>query len=218
MLPKLLSNLSMVLKRIISLFALILLLQSCVESDFQEFSEEDKADEIAMFQLQQARQDSLNTYLKKAEEQLNNKKIEFGIQYLDSALIYATVDRKNEIHVQKAQLYVNQKKYDAAIAEYNELINVKHDIKESYYKRALCYQKQRKTQEAVNDLKQAITFGHAEARELHEKINPIKKRVSYYVTRCCDGTTSHAKGRGACSHHGGVCNWNDPVYEGYRKY
>lgn len=25
--------------------------------------------------------------------------------------------------------------------------------------------------------------------------------------RCCDGTRSYATGRGACSHHGGVCEW-----------
>lgn len=208
----------MVLKRIISFFAVILLLQSCVESDFQVSSEEEKAYGAAVLQLQQARQDSLNTYLGKAEEQFNNKKVEFGIQYLDSALIYATADKRNEIHAQKAQLYVDKKKYDDAIAEYSQLIHVKHDIEESYYQRALCYQKQRKTQEAVNDLKQAVALGHVEAGELHEKINPIKKRVAYYETRCCDGTTSNARGRGACSHHGGVCNWNAPVYEEYRKY
>jgi tetratricopeptide (TPR) repeat protein len=34
----------------------------------------------------------------------------------------------------------------------------------------------------------------------------------------CDGSTSSATGRGACSHHGGVCAWNAPVYEESRKY
>lgn len=208
----------MILQRIISLFTVTLLLQSCGESGYQELLEEEKEYETAKFQLQQARQDSLNAYLEKAEEQLSSQKIEFGIQYLDSALVYANAEKKSEIHAQKAQLYVDKKKYDEAIVEYSQLINVKHDIEESYYQRALCYQKQRKTQEAVNDLKQAIALGHIEAGELHDKINPIKKRVSYYETRCCDGTTSNAKGRGACSHHGGVCNWNEPVYEEYRKY
>jgi len=208
----------MVLQRIISLFSVIILLQSCIESDSQELSEDAKIYEVSTLQLQQARQDSLNTYLKKAEEQLSNKKIEVGIQYLDSALIYANGDKRNEIHAQKAQLYVDQKKYDDAIVEYSQLINFKHNIEESYYQRALCYQKQRKTQEAVNDLKQANALGYVEAGKLHEKINPIKRRVSYYETRCCDGTTSNARGRGACSHHGGVCNWNEPVYKEYRKY
>jgi outer membrane protein assembly factor BamD (BamD/ComL family) len=39
-----------------------------------------------------------------------------------------------------------------------------------------------------------------------------KKRYSNYGTTrvgaiCCDGTRSYATGRGACSHHGGVCQW-----------
>ena len=41
-----------------------------------------------------------------------------------------------------------------------------------------------------------------------KKINVSK---SYETTRvgaiCCDGTRSYATGRGACSHHGGVCQW-----------
>src|SRR5690606_41486298 len=89
---------------------------------------------------------------------------------------------------------------------------------ELLYSRALCYSKSGQTADAVRDCRKAMKLGNKEANKLHEKINPIKKRIAYYVTRCCDGTTSNAKGRGACSHHGGVCNWNEPVYEEYRKY
>lgn len=38
----------------------------------------------------------------------------------------------------------------------------------------------------------------------------VEKYVWEYVrigAECCDGTTSSATGRGACSWHGGVCNW-----------
>jgi len=36
----------------------------------------------------------------------------------------------------------------------------------------------------------------------------IKKSSSVRVGAiCCDGTRSYAIGRGACSHHGGVCQW-----------
>jgi hypothetical protein len=38
-----------------------------------------------------------------------------------------------------------------------------------------------------------------------------KKETTTYEVRtgaiCCDGTRSNATGRGACSHHGGVCKW-----------
>jgi len=38
-----------------------------------------------------------------------------------------------------------------------------------------------------------------------------KKETQTYKVRvgaiCCDGSRSYATGRGACSHHGGVCKW-----------
>ncbi|HKB45746.1 MAG TPA: hypothetical protein VKC90_15215, partial [Chitinophagaceae bacterium] len=38
-----------------------------------------------------------------------------------------------------------------------------------------------------------------------------KKESQTYGVRvgaiCCDGSRSYATGRGACSHHGGVCKW-----------
>lgn len=35
-----------------------------------------------------------------------------------------------------------------------------------------------------------------------------KKKYGQRIgARCCDGTRSSATGSGACSHHGGVCEW-----------
>ena len=39
---------------------------------------------------------------------------------------------------------------------------------------------------------------------------PKREKSSYEVrvgALCCDGSRSSATGRGACSHHGGVCQW-----------
>lgn len=42
---------------------------------------------------------------------------------------------------------------------------------------------------------------------------PVRKTTHYESSTirvgalCCDGTRSYATGRGACSHHGGVCEW-----------
>jgi hypothetical protein len=39
---------------------------------------------------------------------------------------------------------------------------------------------------------------------------PVKEKEVYKVrvgAICCDGSRSNATGRGACSHHGGVCEW-----------
>jgi len=47
-----------------------------------------------------------------------------------------------------------------------------------------------------------------------KKSNTAKSKVKRNITTgarvgaiCCDGTRSYATGRGACSHHGGVCEW-----------
>ena len=177
-----------------------------------------KEKELAQQKAEAARIDSLTTYKNNANEQIGLKNFEVGIQYLDSALGLANYSEENEIIAQKAQINFDLKKYDDAISNYGILIASSHSLKDSHYQRGLCYNKQKKTQETVDDLVKAIELGNADANELHEKLNPIKKRVSYYVTRCCDGTTSSSTGRGTCSHHGGVCNWNEPVYEEYRKY
>lgn len=47
-----------------------------------------------------------------------------------------------------------------------------------------------------------------------EQVTTYEKKVTGYCTLCNDGTYSPscATGRGACSHHGGVAEWNAPLY------
>jgi hypothetical protein len=47
-----------------------------------------------------------------------------------------------------------------------------------------------------------------------ETVTTYKQEVSGYCTLCSDGTYSPscATGRGACSHHDGVAQWNAPRY------
>lgn len=47
-----------------------------------------------------------------------------------------------------------------------------------------------------------------------EPVTTYKKEITSYCTLCNDGTYSPscATGRGACSYHGGVSQWNAPVY------
>jgi tetratricopeptide (TPR) repeat protein len=71
---------------------------------------------------------------------------------------------------------------------------------------------------AVEEVKKLMEKGNKEAELLWNIYNPIRTRVTGYVTRCCDGSTSMATGRGACSHHGGVCNWNEPIVVQYREF
>ena len=47
-----------------------------------------------------------------------------------------------------------------------------------------------------------------------EQVTTYEKNVTGYCTLCSDGTYSPscATGRGACSYHGGVAQWNAPRY------
>ena len=55
----------------------------------------------------------------------------------------------------------------------------------------------------------------AEEEKYHyETVTTYERKITGYCTLCNDGTYSPscATGRGACSHHGGVREWNAPVY------
>ncbi len=55
----------------------------------------------------------------------------------------------------------------------------------------------------------------AEEEKYHyETVTTYERKITGYCTLCNDGTYSPtcATGRGACSHHGGVKEWNAPVY------
>lgn len=54
----------------------------------------------------------------------------------------------------------------------------------------------------------------------NETVTTYKQEVTGYCTRCNDGSYSPscATGRGACSHHGGVAEWNAPRYANVPQY
>lgn len=177
-------------------------------------------------QKKQARKDSLTFYIQQSNQLAQNHKLDEANKQLQYAAAFASLPAEKE-QVEKEKIgiaaiktsdLVKAGKYQAALPEINNLLNSDPSNSELIYTRAICYSKTGRIQEAVNDLKPLMQAGNPDAEKLYNKINPIHKRIAYYVTRCCDGTTSSATGRGACSHHGGVCNWNDPVYEEYRKY
>lgn len=169
--------------------------------------------------IEKTRIDSLSMFQNAAIQQINENKLKDSYNSIQVTLrLSITADEKNKSNSINADYLVKSGKYSDAIEVFTSLISNNYDLSNTYYKRAVCYQKIKKIQEAVNDLKEAIKLGNEEANKLHEKINPIKKKIVGYETLCCDGTTSYSKGRGACSRHGGVCDWNHPVYEEYRQY
>jgi len=169
--------------------------------------------------IEKTRTDSLSMFQNTAIQQINENKLKDSYNSIQIALrLSKTADEKIKSNSINADYLVKSGKYSDAIEVFTSLISNNYNLSNTYYKRAICYQKTKKIQEAVNDLKEAIKLGNDKANKLHEKINPIKKKIVGYETLCCDGTTSYSSGRGACSHHGGVCDWNHPVYEEYRQY
>ena len=186
-----------------------------------------RAEHQRLFYAERARQreDSAKYYLGVAAK-FEKTKPGKALENLDIATRFSNdANQLNRINVfrkvivtKRTAYFINARRYNDAIGLLNNILLNEPDNTEALYNRALCYSKTGKTAEGVRDLRVAIENGNSKAQRLYNKINPLRKKIIGYVTRCCDGTTSNARGRGACSWHGGVCSWNDPIYEQYRKY
>lgn len=171
------------------------------------------------------KKDSFRNYLNAIRELIANHSLKEALSQTEKAEDIAdqsdlplVASEKKIIYEHLVKDYLKSKDYQNAISALTYLTENYPDESSFFYKRAVCHVKLKNIKTAVKDLKRAILLGNPEAIKLHNKINPIRKRVAYYITRCCDGSISAAKGSGACSHHGGVCDWKEPVYEEYRKY
>lgn len=168
------------------------------------------------------RKDSLHFYFKK----LNQEDPQEAFAILQNVEKFAVAPReidtfkliKKVVSRRFAKSLVKKGQRKAALVVYNGLLEENPKDGDLLYDRANYFIEAGNIKAAVADLTTSIDAGNALASKLYNKVNPLRRKVAYYVTRCCDGTTSNATGRGACSWHGGVCNWNEPVYEEYRKY
>ncbi|WP_162903073.1 tetratricopeptide repeat protein [Taibaiella koreensis] len=193
----------------------------------QQLIDDRVAKEQAVIARQDAqRQDTLASYLQEGRQLGQSRQWEAAKQQLQRALTYARNDEeKNKIRdaasglqVNRSQELVKAGKYKAALPLLDSALAGRRTDPQLRYNRALCYSKTGRIADAVSDLRALMQDGNKDAEKLHDKINPLRKRIVGYETLCCDGSTSGARGRGACSHHGGVCDWNHPIYEEYRKY
>ena len=168
------------------------------------------------------RKDSLDYYLKKVK----NEGSQNATINLKKAEVFALteIERKNvkqiKISVSRdiAKSLFLKGRSKAALAIYAALLTENPNDADVLYDRAKYYVRSGNIKAAVADLTASTEYGNQLASKLYNKVNPIRKRIAYYVTRCCDGTTSGSSGRGACSWHGGICNSSEPVYEEYRRY
>ncbi len=169
------------------------------------------------------RLDSVRTYLSKADNLLEKGAYAKAIYFYNQSGRFVSTDEtdtQHRLHEGLANSYVRTKQYKLALQHYDELSRTSSLNGEQLYQQALCYQQVGRKTEAIAGFRQASEAGHRQATKLYDKLNPLVRKLLYYQTVCCDGSysPSNAKGRGACSHHGGVCNWNKPIYETYRKY
>jgi hypothetical protein len=116
------------------------------------------------------------------------------------------------------KLLIERNLYTEAIDNINYLIEEGFSNSELYYYLGLCNYHLNDKLSAIKNFKISLDGGNSSASIMYDKLNPIKKRISNYVTLCCDGSISYSVGKGTCSWHGGVCQWDYPLYEEYREY
>lgn len=192
--------------------------QQVVEMARQKKQQEMKEEE------NRKRFDSLNHYLSIYNIQKHSPKkadasLAMASKFLSTVADTIAIEKAwNNRDSVRGEDLLRERKYQLALDHFDKMLAKNGDDPKLLYNRAYCYYKLGKIRSAVADLEKSKNLNYSVANNLYNRINPLKRRVSYYVTRCCDGSTSGASGRGACSWHGGVCNWNAPVYEEYRKY
>lgn len=100
-------------------------------------------------------------------------------------------------------IYFNRKSNIKAIDYFKKNIALDTSDASIYRKIGQSYFKLKKKTSAKKYLRIATKKGDLEACS---QLRELTAKTRYYTrTKCCDGTTSGSRGRGTCSHHGGVC-------------
>ena len=164
-----------------------------------------------------AKRDSSEHYLKRGLEVFDAKQYKESISYFDSALLVLSTN--HEAQLKKSLALFKLRSYQEAMSNLDSLMKkTTLHTSDIHLIKGQCLLKLNKKEEAITHIYHSSGLGNEEASLLYEQVNPYINVIVGYTTRCCDGSSSSAKGRGACSHHGGVCNWNDPIYRKKRKY
>ncbi|WP_420571941.1 tetratricopeptide repeat protein [Kordia sp.] len=110
-------------------------------------------------------------------------------------------------------LYSIMHKNKNALAEFKKAVKAEPNNDLFLYNLGISYLNLLNKRKAKLYFKKSMELGNEEAcREYRE----LTAKTRYYQrTKCCDGTTSSASGRGACSHHSGVCGIVNIPYKVY---
>jgi len=110
-------------------------------------------------------------------------------------------------------LYSRMHKNKSAILEFKKAVKIEPQNDMFIYNLGVGYLNRGSKQRAKKHFKKAAELGHKDACKEYRELSA---RTRYYQeSRCCDGSTSSATGRGACSHHGGVCRILNIPYKVY---
>jgi tetratricopeptide (TPR) repeat protein len=170
--------------------------------------------------------DSLAKYMSLASQLSKTKRFEEAIDTLAWAARFASTreaekslsKRRTNITWRQANHLMDKGKYSAALPILDSLSRKYPRDTSILLSHGTALAKLGYRQAASQTLQTAIELGSKRAARPYDRVNPIRRTIVGYTTRCCDGSSSSAKGRGACSHHGGVCNWNEPIYNESREF
>jgi tetratricopeptide (TPR) repeat protein len=142
-------------------------------------------------------------------------------QYANALIAFQTSNTFNENQEAYTKIAYIHAKTNQPLAVVNKFLNLARDIEKNdslSLQIAQNYYTMGEKDNAIEEIRLLKKQGNSTAEKLWEQYNPEIKVITGYVTKCCDGTTTYSKGRGTCSSHGGVCNWNEPTYTTKRQY
>jgi tetratricopeptide (TPR) repeat protein len=108
-------------------------------------------------------------------------------------------------------IYSSMKKNKLALKHLNEYLDTYPKDVDALNKIGLIYQNSKNKSKAEEIFSLAKDLG---SKEACLNLREITAKISYKrIKQCCDGTSMKTTGKGACSHHGGVCNSKIPIKE-----
>ena len=191
-----------------------------------ELAEKAEQERIAK-EKEQQRLDSLSFHMNLAQTRIDEKKLLDAVQEYELAWPFMDSETKSAVSYKIANILFAKKMYERALNYYWYAKNDSDQLDTLQYNKALCFVKTGDLPSAVSALRMS-PIRTPRVVALFNKINPVKnrityvdkpvqkKRVAYYTILCGDGSFSHSSSRrGTCSRHGGVADWQHPVYENY---
>jgi len=188
-------------------------IREMVEWDLNH-GEEGKAKELLLKEIELYKEDSLKHI--DVVSYAARKYLTIG-DTIEAIKLYDVLSKNyvktGEFNNKSGILYSNIKKNNNAISEFKKAVDAEPENNTYLYNLGIAYLNGKNKHRAKTYFKKSMDLGN---REACSEYRELTARTRYYKrSRCCDGSTSSALGRGACSHHGGVCGIENIPYKDY---